>query len=119
MLHKMYNAEDPRIQKSENSERLVMELWKSADSVLSFLDDWCVEDAEHKENRAVLYRAYTEYCKENERVAYKKSRFFQNLQEKGYRLVIRDGVRYFCGLRISDADAVDFERVSEQEQIPF
>lgn len=95
-LHEMY--EKGRIPESENSKRLVNELYKDADSVKAWLEDCMKPAADAKCSRTVLYDLYDKYCEENDRQAIGRSKFYKNLADKGYKEYRDMTGRYIKGL---------------------
>lgn len=116
-LGELYASESGELKASKNSERLVNELYKEADSGKAFLEDCLRKVPGGRIKRSDLFEEYKQYCGENERVIYKKNIFFSNLREKGFEEVKVKGIIYFTGLEIKS----EFIRVNENEQqaLPF
>lgn len=116
-LGEMYASENGELKASRNSERLVNELYKEADSGKAFLEDCLQKTPGGRIKRSDLFEEYRRYCEENERVIYKKNIFFSNLREKGFEEVKVKGIMYFVGIELKS----DFIQVDENEQqtLPF
>ena len=116
-LGEMYASDTGELKASKNSERLVNELYKEADSGKAFLDDCLQKTPGGRIKRSDLFEEYKRYCEENERVIYKKNIFFSNLREKGFEEVKVKGIMYFVGIELKS----DFIQVDENEQqtLPF
>ena len=115
-LHEMY--EKGRIPESENSKRLVNELYKDADSVKAWLEDCMKPAAGARCSRAAIYDLYDKYCEENDRQALGRSKFYKNLIDKGYKEG-RDRTigRYIEGLDEKGEDFVDAQAAGVE--VPF
>lgn len=115
-LHEMY--EKGRIPESENSKRLVNELYKDADSVKAWLEDCMKPAAGARCSRTVLYDLYDKYCEENDRQAIGRAKFYKNLVDKGYKEgKDRTVGRYIEGLDEKGEDFVDAQ--AEGVEVPF
>lgn len=116
-LRELYVGEGGELKASKNSERLVNELYKEADSAKAFIEDCLVRSTGSRIKRSDIFEAYKHYCEENERVIYKKNIFFSNLREKGYEEKKISGIFYFMGLDVRS----EFMEVTEEEQqrLPF
>lgn len=87
------------ISESQNSKKAVEELYKQADSVQAFIIDEMEKEDSARISRTELYRLYTEYCVDNDRISITRNRFYKNLREKGYGEVQEKGTRCFMGLK--------------------
>lgn len=115
-LHEMY--EKGRIPESENSKRLVNELYKDADSVKAWLEDCMRPAAGARCSRTVLYDLYDKYCEENDRQAIGRAKFYKNLVDKGYKEgKDRTVGRYIEGLDEKGEDFVDAQAAGVE--VPF
>lgn len=115
-LHEMY--EKGRIPESENSKRLVNELYKDADSVKAWLEDCMKPAAGARCSRTVLYDLYDKYCEENDRQAIGRAKFYKNLVDKGYKEgKDRTVGRYIEGLDEKGEDFVDAQAAGVE--VPF
>lgn len=113
----LYSGDNIELRGSENSERLVNELYKEADSVKAFLDDSLERKKGSRIKRSDIFEQYRKYCEENERIVYKKNIFFTNLREKGIEERKVGGIFYFMDIDlISDFEPVDGEG---QQRLPF
>ena len=115
-LHEMY--EKGRIPESENSKRLVNELYKDADSVKAWLED-CMKPAEGARcSRAAIYDLYDKYCEENDRQAIGRAKFYKNLVDKGYKEGRDKKIgRYIEGLDEKGEDFIDAQAAGVE--VPF
>ncbi len=118
-VHRLYTQREGVLLESENSKSEVLELYKSTDSVKSFLVDcnYGKVVGDRKERKA-LYDEYTKYCDEEEREMGKLSAngFYQNLREKGYPERTVHGTRYFWDIgKIEEPE--DFKPA--EEDVPF
>lgn len=105
---------DGKFIESANSQHEVQELYRAADSVKAFLDE-CMENAPgSRMDRAAVYKLYEEYCEENGRTAHKPAKFYDMLEDKGYRLGRRKEGRYVEGLKEKEEEFVD-----ASEENPF
>ena len=84
---------------SANSKRQVQDLYRAADSVKAFLDECMVEEPGYRMDRNSMYRLYEEYCEENGRTAHKPGKFYDMLEDKGYKLGRTNQGRYVEGLK--------------------
>lgn len=115
-LHEMY--EKGHIPESENSKRLVNELYKDADSVKAWLEDCMKPAAGARCSRTVLYDLYDKYCEENDRQAIGRAKFYKNLVDKGYKEgKDRTVGRYIEGLDEKGEDFVDAQAAGVE--VPF
>lgn len=115
-LHEMY--EKGRIPESENSKRLVNELYKDADSVKAWLEDCMKPAAGARCSRTVLYDLYDKYCEENDRQAIGRAKFYKNLVDKGYKEgKDRTVGRYIEGLDEKGEDFFDAQAAGVE--VPF
>lgn len=115
-LHEMY--EKGHIPESENSKRLVNELYKDADSVKAWLEDCMKPAAGARCSRTVLYDLYNKYCEENDRQAIGRAKFYKNLVDKGYKEgKDRTVGRYIEGLDEKGEDFVDAQAAGVE--VPF
>lgn len=116
-LGELYTSESEELKASKNSERLVNELYKEADSGKAFLEDCLEKRPGGRIKRSDLFEEYKRYCEENERVIYKKNIFFSNLREKGFEETKIRGIVYFMGIELKS----EFIRIDENEQqsLPF
>lgn len=115
-LHEMY--EKGHIPESENSKRLVNELYKDADSVKAWLEDCMKPVAGARCSRTVLYDLYDKYCEENDRQAIGRAKFYKNLVDKGYKEgKDRTVGRYIEGLDEKGEDFVDAQTAGVE--VPF
>ncbi len=99
-LQEAYREKGGEITPSPNSERLVNELYKEADSAKAFMEDCLIRSPKGRVKRSELFEAYKRYCEENERVIYKKNIFFGNLREKGFEETKWNGTMYFKGVKL-------------------
>jgi len=98
------------------SDSEVQRLRKSADSVIAFFDEMLVKDAEGQIERGELYKAYTDYCKQEERLyPVTRNRLFERFRDLGIPEKQNHGKRFFTGLCFHDEG---FSEESE-ENIPF
>lgn len=114
-LHEMY--EKGRIPESENSKRLVNELYKDADSVKAWLEDCMKPAAGARCLKSKLYELYNTYCDENDRHAIGRSKFYKNLLDKGYKECRDKDGRYIEGLDEKEEDFVDAKAAGVE--VPF
>lgn len=71
------------IAESERSKRAVRDWRKKSDTITAFIDDCTERDPNAIVKRSDFRRAYEDYCSTNERIAHKKSVFFDALQDRG------------------------------------
>lgn len=115
-LHEMY--EKGRIPESENSKRLVNELYKDADSVKAWLEDCMKPAAGARCSRAAIYDLYDKYCEENDRQAIGRAKFYKNLVDKGYKEGRDKKIgRYIEGLDEKGEDFIDVQAAGVE--VPF
>lgn len=115
-LHEMY--EKGRIPESENSKRLVNELYKDADSVKAWLEDCMKPAAGARCSRAAIYDLYDKYCEENDRQAIGRAKFYKNLVDKGYKEGRDKKIgRYIEGLDEKGEDFIDTQAAGVE--VPF
>lgn len=114
-LHEMY--EKGRIPESENSKRLVNELYKDADSVKAWLEDCMRPAAGARCLKSKLHELYNTYCEENDRHAIGRSKFYKNLLDKGYKEYRDKDGRYIEGLDEKEEDFVDAKAAGVE--VPF
>lgn len=115
-LHEMY--EKGRIPESENSKRLVNELYKDADSVKAWLEDYMKPAAGARCSRAAIYDLYDKYCEENDRQAIGRAKFYKNLVDKGYKEGRDKKIgRYIEGLDEKGEDFIDVQAAGVE--VPF
>lgn len=115
-LHEMY--EKGRIPESENSKRLVNELYKDADSVKAWLEDCMKPAAGARCSRAAVYDLYDKYCEENDRQAIGRAKFYKNLVDKGYKEGRNKKIgRYIEGLDEKGEDFIDAQAAGVE--VPF
>lgn len=115
-LHEMY--EKGRIPESENSKRLVNELYKDADSVKAWLEDCMKPAAGARCSRAAIYDLYDKYCEENDRQAIGRAKFYKNLVDKGYKEGRDKKIgRYIEGLDEKGEDFIDAQAAGVE--VPF
>lgn len=115
-LHEMY--EKGRIPESENSKRLVNELYKDADSVKAWLEDCMKPAAGARCSRAAVYDLYDKYCEENDRQAIGRAKFYKNLVDKGYKEGRDKKIgRYIEGLDEKGEDFIDAQAAGVE--VPF
>lgn len=101
-LAKLYA--DGKFAESNNSQNQVQELYRAADSVKAFIDECLVESPGNRLDRTPLYEMYKEYCEENGRTAHKSGRFYDSLQDKGYKLGRTREGRYVEGLAVREPE---------------
>ena len=89
---------------SKNSQRQVQELYRAADSVKAFIDEFMEDSPGSRVDRSSLYRKYEEYCDENGRTAHKSGNFYKILEDKGYKMGRTNQMRYVAGLRYKETD---------------
>lgn len=109
---------------SEQSIHEVKRLRRSADSIVSFIDDELIEDPAGRIERGALYDAYCAYCKREERLhPVTRNRMFDRLRDEGYQETKSNGVRNFVGLRFQDkpaqSNSIWQKTVDDDEEIPF
>ena len=80
---------------SENSKKLVHELYREADSVFSFLDDRMEKQRGSRVERGKLYQFYRDYCFGNDWEPIGARGFYKDLRTKGYAECKTNGGRYF------------------------
>ena len=120
-LHRMYTSPSSKIEKSDNSRRLVLQQKMDADSVEAFLQECTLRIKGKRTKRAAMYNAYIDYCDENERMRHKKRQFFASMVEKGIFLTTLNGYVYFDGIvLVEEAAKDDFMPIDGQQiEIPF
>lgn len=101
---------------SKHSQECIEELYRSADTVKSFLDEKMVKSDTQKIMRSDIYRYYTDYCEENDRQAHGKSVFFRMMKEKGFQLKRSSEGFYYDHLSLSDKGFVELD---DTDGIPF
>ena len=82
-LRKLY--EDGSFAESANSQRLVEELHRDADTVKAFMDESTAEKSGARIKRTLLYEKYKEYCQSWGRRELSPNSFYKRLDEMGYR----------------------------------
>ena len=75
-----------------------------------FLDDKCELDASFRESSGALYQAYRNYSIDTNEYVRSTADFYFALEKAGFDRIVRDGRRYFAGLRLK-TDNGDFENL--------
>ena len=114
-LRRLYT--NKKFTESSNSRKCVQDLQHASDSIMAFLHDKMMKKEKSKVLRSEVYRAYEEYCNENDRKPIGKSKFQQYMEEKGH-IVKRfsDGAYYYTNINWCETD---FEPVDDTIKIPF
>jgi putative DNA primase/helicase len=73
-----------------------------------FLDDKCELDASFRESSGALYQAYRNYSIDTNEYVRSTADFYFALEKAGFERIVRDGRRFFTGLRLK-TDNGDFE----------
>lgn len=116
-----------RFTESDNSKKLVEELYRAADSVKAFMDESVIQaDAKVLLKRDTLYEEYKKYCMEYGRKEYSRGTFYRMLEERGYQQRRTKDGRYFSGIMIKEdgfikVDEDGFVELDEyrQQELPF
>lgn len=95
-LHRMYQR--GTIIRSPNSQEAVAQMQDDADSTAAFVRRCCVVGPDYRSDRSMLYAAYTDYCRTEERQSLGKIGFFRALRSKGYAEVKSHTGRQFRGI---------------------
>lgn len=96
-LHRMYEV--GQLYESENSKRLVRELYMDSDTVYAFLESMTKRvESTSKLSRKILYDAYTRFCSNEGRSALSAFKFREELENRGYIFCKLDGYDYVKGL---------------------
>ena len=104
---------------SDNSKRMVEELYRKADSVKAFTDECVIRtDTDVLLNRTILYEEYKKYCMEYGRKEYSRNVFYEMLMERGFRDKRKGDGRYFVGVMIKDNGFKEVDEY-EQQETPF
>lgn len=101
-LRKLY--EDGCFTESANSQRLVEELHRDADTVKAFMDEGTAEKAGARINRSLLYEKYKEYCQSWGRRESSPNSFYKRLLEMGYRDKRSSDGRYILNIEFKGED---------------
>ena len=110
---------------SNNSKVSIEQLRCDSDTIEAFLMACCEKgDSDNdRVDRTELYDKYTEYCKEAEREAHRKTNFFKALRNKGIPFKESHGKRWFTYIRLKGVDRDGFMEVGEYAEeeggIPF
>ena len=88
----------------------VSRLQEDSDSVASFINNVVIQDETSRVKRPDLFAAYSDYCKQEERISLGKAAFFKAIRTKGFREAKVQGNIYICGI------CLDFMNV---ERTPF
>ena len=86
----------------QRSEQYLNTYREDVESIMSFINDpeMCRKGAEYKEHYAVLYDAYSKYCKNNALSVYSMADFRQQLEQAGFhRERFRKGTENRYGVR--------------------
>ncbi|OQB13576.1 MAG: hypothetical protein BWY15_01651 [Firmicutes bacterium ADurb.Bin193] len=75
-----------------------------------FLDDKCELDTSFRESSGALYQAYRNYSIDTNEYVRSTADFYFALEKAGFDRIVRDGRRYFAGLRLK-TDNGDFENL--------
>lgn len=101
---------------SAHSQECIEELYRSADSIKSFLDDRIVRKIGSRINRSRMFASYEDYCRENDRQSHGKAAFLRIMKDKGYCVKhFRDGW-FFLDVDYKDTD---FMELDPDEPVPF
>ena len=101
---------------SLTSNHEVQRLRRSADSVIAFFDEELEQDPEGQVERGDLYKAYTDYCKREDRLfPVTKNKLFDRLRDMGVQEKKVNGKRFFIGVQVADGGFMD----DSDEDIPF
>ena len=113
--HRMYTERDGKILESANSDRAVLELYMSTDTVKAFMVDSGLGRVPGGQmSRTELYDAYCEYCSDEERdnARLTANGFYSNLREKGFGEKKVAGTRYFMDIGYQNAE-------TDPDELPF
>lgn len=123
-LHRMY--ERGHILRSVNSQKAVRQMKADSDTTTSFIDEVCSLKAGIKTERKLLYNAYEEHCREEERQALSRTSFFKAMRAKGFSEIRGKNSRYFIGISLEKSDGEGdgesgFVAATQEElsEIPF
>ena len=101
---------------SEHGKTCVEELYRSADSIKSFLDEMIVAKDGSRINRSSMFSEYESYCKENDRQAHGKSVFLRLMKDKGYRIKRTSEGFFFMDVSFKEPE---FLELDPGEKVPF
>ena len=101
---------------SERGRECIEELYRSADSIKSFLDDRIEPQEGSRINRSRMYASYEEYCRENDRQSHGRSAFFRIMKDKGYRLKHYSDGWFYMDVNYRDQGFVE---IDPNEPVPF
>ena len=111
---------------SESSKQAVAQMRKDSDVVQAWIDDCCTVGADLKMERAAAFTDFEKYCKDEERQALTRNRFFKALRTKNFSEVRGKSERYFSGIDIGKSDGKsggegEFLTVTDEElaELPF
>ena len=118
-LRRLYDR-DGRYLESDRSVSEVLELRRSADSVIAFFDDVLVADTSGMIERSRVYAAYQLYCQREERkFPVTNRKLFERLRSMGVtESKTNGGNRYFMGISFKQQDT-DFVPVDNASDNPF
>ena len=101
---------------SAHSQECIEELYRSADSIKSFLDDRIVRKNGGRINRSRMFSSYEEYCRDNDRQSHGKAAFLRIMKDKGYRVKHFSDGWFFMDVEYKETD---FTEPDPDEPIPF
>lgn len=99
-LDRLYG--DGEFAESQNSKRIVEELYREADSAKAFMDECTVQQEGSRIYRTLLYDKYKEYCQGWGRKELSSRSFFRRVEELGYRPQNLSSGRYFRDISFRD-----------------
>ena len=101
---------------SDHGRECVEELYRSADSVKSFLDENVVEEKGSRINRSLMFSKYEDYCRENDRQAHGKTVFLRMMKDKGYRIKHTNEGYFYMDVAFMETGFIELD---PDEEVPF
>jgi P4 family phage/plasmid primase-like protien len=111
-------CQNGQIEESTNSIASVKKARIASDSVFAFLDEMICRKEGSRIDRSRMYQLYEDYCRDNDRIAVKKTNFFVDMQRRRYFTSKYQGVIKYKDVALkSEVGADEPEQISRQMKL--